>query len=199
MKSLMIASAAALAFATVPAAAGAQMQNNMSQPNAPMTAEQQRMYDALEADERMVYDRLPREQQQYYMTLNPQQQEAWFLLNDDQRMRLYSMEPTQRTAAWTSIMQQVNAASAGTPGMMQQNTSAMNNSMTSGNIRFVSSTVAQPIVGDQAAYAPSGEVPVCGANQYDNCMNAWEAGRRGPGVEKPLDYYPGPAGPNTRR
>lgn len=217
MRNLMIASAAALAFAAVPAVGSAQMQSNMNQMNQPratMTAEQQRMYDRLDADKRMVYDRMPMEQQQYYMTLNTQQQDAWFMLDDDQRMRLYNMEPTQRNAAWTSVMQQINAANTGMTGAMPQNNAAMsnhtamNNSMartnnmamnnqTVGNIRYVSTTLVQPTPAD--AGPPTGDVPVCGRSDYDNCINAWEAGRRGPGVDRPADRYPGPLGPNPRR
>lgn len=72
--------------------------------------------------------------------------------------------------------------------------SSANSGMTSGNIRFVSSTVVQPTPTD--AGPPTGDVPICGRNDYDNCINAWEAGRRGAGVDRPADRYPGPS---TRR
>lgn len=247
MKSLMIAGVATLALATLPAAGNAQMQGGTSQPGTTMTAEQQRAYDALSAEDRAVYDRMPAEQQRYFMTLNAQQRQAWFLLDDDQRMRIYNMDATQRAAAWTSIMEQVNAANAGAAGTMQQGTagttmgntmtnpgststgttaagSTMTNTManpastttgaarttgstmtgstasgtsmnnattggaTSGNIRFQSSTVVQPIADNRPS--TSGEVPVCDRNRTDSCINPWEAGRRGANVNRPLDTFP---------
>lgn len=207
-----------------------------TQPMTPMTADQQRMVDALPADRRESFNGMTAEMQGYYFTLNAQQQDAWWLLSNDQRMQVYGLQPAQRDAAWTSILQQVNAArmggqttdsmltmagtgntasgSAMTSGSMAEPmadstmtadtmagdsmaATTMNSSagMTSGNIRFVSSAQVQAVPTDQA----TGEVPICGANQFDNCINAWEAGRRGPNVTRPLGRYPGEAGPAERR
>ncbi len=56
-------------------------------------------------------------------------------------------------------------------------------------MRFVSNEMVQSTPGDQGP--PTGEVPICSANEQDNCINAWEAGKRGRGVTKPLGYWPG--------
>ena len=57
------------------------------------------------------------------------------------------------------------------------------------NIDFRRSERVQATPGDQGP--PTGELPICSADQQDNCINAWEAGKRGPGVNRPLDYWPG--------
>jgi len=53
-------------------------------------------------------------------------------------------------------------------------------------ITFISEPVVQPI-----ALARNGAYPVCRGDADDSCINGWEAGRRGPGVNQPLAYYPG--------
>lgn len=35
------------------------------------------------------------------------------------------------------------------------------------------------------------DYPVCTAERQDSCINPWAAGRRGPGVTRPLSYWPG--------
>ena len=60
---------------------------------------------------------------------------------------------------------------------------------TAGNIQYRSTERVQATPGDQGP--PTGEVPICSANEQDNCINAWEAGKRGPGVARPLTYWPG--------
>ncbi|APE28435.1 hypothetical protein [Aurantiacibacter gangjinensis] len=36
-----------------------------------------------------------------------------------------------------------------------------------------------------------GTYPICESDADDHCMNAWAAGQRGPGVDRPLNYWPG--------
>ncbi|MBU2341927.1 MAG: hypothetical protein KKE77_11880 [Alphaproteobacteria bacterium] len=60
---------------------------------------------------------------------------------------------------------------------------------TAGNIQYRSTERVQATPGDQGP--PTGEVPICSSNEQDNCINAWEAGKRGPGVARPLTYWPG--------
>ena len=38
---------------------------------------------------------------------------------------------------------------------------------------------------------PPANPPICQKGQQDNCINAWEAGKRGRGVDRPLNYWPG--------
>ena len=189
MKTFLAATAAAtLALTAAPAMADDHMGDDMVE----LTTAQQTMYDGWPEDRRMAYDGWPMEAQSYYWTLTPAQTEAWWVLTDEQRVRVVGMNEMQREQAWTSIIAQVNGApapSAATPTSTSPNsTSTTANSMatTRGNIRFVSNERVQ------SAPAPhQGEYPVCSANQQDNCMNAWEAGRRGAGVNRPLDYWPG--------
>ena len=180
-----------------------------------MTAQQSGMYDGWPADRRTAYDGWPYDVQEYYWTLEPNQTEGWWMLNDEQRTRIYAMTPEQRTMAWQQISTQMNAmqnsqGNSATSGsnnanMTNPGNSAMsgsNNASMTGNTarttaasansmqpRFVRSEVVQTTPGDQGP--PTGDLPICEDNAQDNCINAWEAGERGPGVTRPLDYWPG--------
>ncbi len=180
MRNLFLIGAAALAFTAAPAVA----QNDMAGQSYEWTDTQKSMYDRWPADRRTAYDAWPPEVQEYYWTLQPTQAEGWWMLNDNQRLRIYEMTPQQQATAWTQIATQMNAAPA-----------ASSRSTAGANMRFVSNAVVQNTPGDQGP--PTGEVPICSANEQDNCINAWEAGKRGPGVTKPLGYWPGkPASKN---
>lgn len=174
MRNLILAGAAALAFTAAPALADDHAYD--------MTEAQQQMYMDWSDDQRIAYQRWPVEVQKYYWTLEPTQIEGWWVLTDDQRVRLYEMTPQQRTAAWTQIAAQMNAAPAAT-------TATARTAARTSNMRFVSNAVVQDTPGDQGP--PVGEVPICSPQEQDNCINAWEAGKRGPGVTKPLGYWPG--------
>lgn len=198
MKNVFFAGAAGLAMAFTPMAVGAQDMGNdmqMEREAYNMSPDQQQMYMSWEDDQRIAYQRWDPPVQEYYWTLDDTQRDAWWLLNDDQRMQVFNLAPAQRMAAWDGIMRQMNAMNAQTA--TTTNTAMANNTASSGNIRFVSSTVVQPTPAD--AGPPTGDVPICDSGDTDNCINAWEAGERGPSVTKPLDYFPGPAGPNPRQ
>jgi hypothetical protein len=185
MKLVLTAAASALALGlAVPAQATQQtgMQHSDMQ-HSEMTAAQKAMYDSWPADRRMTYDNWPSGVQGYYFTLTPTQQNAFWMLNDEQRLQLYNLPANQRMAAWDGVLAQVNAMQGQTGTMNQP---ANRSTMTSGNVRFVSNAVVQ-----NAPPPHQGEYPVCGRDQDDNCMNAWEAGRRGAGVPRPLEYWPG--------
>lgn len=145
-----------------------------------LTSQQQAMYDDWSAEQRATYDAWPADVQTYYWTLAPMQTEAWWQLNDEQRVAIFRMAPAQRAATWQSISQQLN----------QRGATTRTSAATSGNIQYRSNAVVQATPYDQGP--PTGNVPICSMNDYDNCINAWEAGKRGPGVTKPLDYWPGP-------
>ncbi|MGI8943017.1 MAG: hypothetical protein ACR2FJ_02055 [Qipengyuania sp.] len=179
MRNLILAGAAALALTAAPALA-----QDMDHGAHDMNQAQQQMYMGWDDEQRIAYQRWPAEVQQYYWTLAPMEVEAWWVLTDPQRVRIYEMTPQQRTAAWQQIAAQMNAGSS-------QSTTAQARTAagTSGNIQFRRSEVVQSTPGDQGP--PSGEVPICSPNEQDNCINAWEAGKRGPGVTRPLTYWPG--------
>lgn len=187
MKTLLAAGAAiGLALSAAPAPAVAQTTGMQ------MSAQQKTMYDGWPAERKAAYDAWPMEAKTYFWTLNDQQKRGWWVLNDEQRVRIVGMTPQQRTAAWTSIMNQMSGsapatAAAGTQGNMAATTSARTGPAASGNMRFVSNAVVQNVATDQV----QGEPPVCERGQTDNCINAWEAGKRGRGVTKPLDRWPG--------
>lgn len=187
MNRTLVAAAASLALA-VPGVAVAQttVATDAAGNVYVMTDAQRGMYDTWPAERRTMYDAWPNDYKVYYWTLTPEQQNGWWVLNDDQRTRVYAMTPQQRAAAWTAIMAQMGASGASTSASANMNASA---GSVAGNMRFVSNAVVQNIA--EGPDQPTGEVPVCAPNQQDNCINAWEAGRRGPNVDKPLGYWPG--------
>lgn len=188
MKSYILAGAAALALA-LPAAAQ-DMAVTSDGDVYVMTGTQQSTYDTWPPDRRTTYDSWPNDYKNYYWTLTPDQQNGWWVLTDDQRAKVYAMTPDQRTAAWTAIAAQMNGAtpSANASATAQTATTAAASASTAGP-RFVSGEVVQSTPADTAP--ASGELPICTPNQQDNCINAWEAGKRGAGVTRPLDHWPG--------
>lgn len=199
MRTIILSGAAALALIAAPAVA----QDTMTPPASgttgdsySMSTDQRTMYYGWPDDRRTTYDAWPRAAQEYYWTLDDTQTQAWWILTDDQRVRIVQMTPEQRAAAWTSIAAQMNGAPApaATTGMqqgtMQQGSTAMaGQSRDMGQMQFVRGEVVQTTPADQQP--ASGEMPICTANQQDNCMNAWEAGKRGKGVNRPLEEWPG--------
>lgn len=182
MNRTLLAAAAALSFA-IAAPAIAQT----------MTTEQQAMYDGWTAENRATYDAWPMEAKTYYWTLTPEQTEGWWVLTNEQRVRIVGMTPEQRTAAWTSIMAQMNGASAmpatTNAGMNNTTTMAGAGTMSNGNIQFVRKEMAQGnMMASSATTAEGADLPVCKANQQDGCINSWEKNKTG---TRPLDRWPG--------
>lgn len=182
MNKLIFAGAAALALAASPSIAqdvAVDAEGNVYV----MTDAQQVMYDGWPEVRRVAYDAWPYGVQEYYWTLTPEQNAGWWLLNDSQRVRIYEMTPEQRAQAWTAVAAQMSNAS---DTAVAARTSA--SAATTGP-RFVRSEVIQTTpASDRAA---DGELPICADKAQDNCINAWEAGKRGPGVSRPLEYWPG--------
>lgn len=182
----ILVSVATVAIALAPSAFA---QSEPEDSRAAMATEQRASYDSWPPERQRIYDAWEPTIQTYYWTLNPEQERGWWLLTDAQRATLFRMTPQERVQAWTAINAQLAEAATATSTRSARASNA--------NIRFVRNSVVQPIPGDQAAVS-GGDVPVCGPNEYDNCMNAWEAGLRGPNVTKPLDYWPGePADPRS--
>lgn len=191
MKKTFLAAATALSMISVPALADHHEADDM-------TAEQQVMYDALSATDQAEFDTYTVDQRaayfawnaplrDYYWTLNADQQDAWWYLNDNQRTQIFQIPADQRTAAWNSVVAQVAQVENGTTPANQQ-AAASDDMSNDADVRFVSNEVVQ------SAPAPhQGEYPVCESDADDNCINAWAAGERGPGVDRPLDYWPGEA------
>ena len=99
------------------------------------------------------------------------------MLNDEQRVRIYEMTPQQRTAAWTSVMSQVNAA-----------TPSANASATTSTTPSRTGMTGRGMV-QQVPNAQSGEYPPCRGDRQDSCVNPREAGLNY--GNRPLDYWPG--------
>ncbi len=186
MNKTLLAAATALSMISVPAMAD-------HHESGEMTADQQMMYDELSPADRAEFDTYTADQQTmyfgwndalrgYYWSLNDEQQDAWWYLNDEQRATIFQIQaPEQRAAAWNSVIAQVSELEDGNATTQQ---AAATTSTT--DMRFVSNAVVQD------APAPhQGEYPVCESDADDNCINAWAAGQRGPGVDRPLDYWPG--------
>ncbi|EDL50178.1 hypothetical protein [Erythrobacter sp. SD-21] len=185
MKNLILAGAAALAFA-MPAAADHHMEGEVT--TYQLSEDQMMTYDGWPEDRRAVYDAWPYGVQEYYWTLEPMQMEGFWMLTDPQRVRIYEMTPDQRAMAWQQINAQMSPTnSASTTGTTARTTAA---TRTSTSPRFVRSEVVQNTPAD-AGPPSDGELPICESNAQDNCINAWEAGKRGPGVNRPLEYWPG--------
>lgn len=189
MRNLILAGAAALAFSTTPAMAQ-DTDPEMDAGAYNMTPTQQQMYMDWEDEQRIAYSRWPTNVQEYYWTLNEDQTRGWWVLTDEQRVRIVGMAPEQRAAAWTSVMNQMTgAATMPATASARATTAPRATTATAGNIQYRSTERVQATPGDQGP--PTGEVPICSANEQDNCINAWEAGKRGPGVARPLTYWPG--------
>lgn len=192
MKKAFLAAATALSMAAVPAMAQQQTAPAPDNAGAFYSAEHEQMMREMEPDARVYFETLERDQQEmyfgwdaalrdYYWTLDNDQRDAWWYLNDEQRITIYQIEaPEQRTAAWNSILAQVEDME-GTEVSAQTDMST-----NSGDLQFVSNVMVQ------SAPAPhQGEYPVCESDADDSCINAWAAGQRGPGVDRPLNYWPG--------
>lgn len=186
MKSYILAGAAALALA-LPAAAQ-DMAVTSDGTVYVLTDTQQAQFDTWPPDRRTAYEAWPATYQEYFWTLTPEQQSGWWVLTDDQRARVYAMTPEQRTQAWAAIASQMagGTPNANASATARTATTAATMANTAGP-RFVSNAVVQNISAD----APPADPPICTPNQQDNCINAWEAGKRGPGVTRPLDHWPG--------
>jgi hypothetical protein len=178
---LILAGAAVLAFA-VPAVAQ-DMAVDADGNVYVMTATQQSAYDAWPPDRQTTYTAWPDTYKTYYWTLTPSQQTGWWALTDDQRAKVYAMTPEMRTTTWASIEKQM----AGAPAASASTTSATTPAMSGATMQFVSNAMVQSVPTDAAPADP----PICKPNQQDNCINAWEAGKRGAGVNRPLDHWPG--------
>lgn len=185
MKSLLFATATALSLAATPTLA--------QQADAPLgstnsvsdkrdyTPEQQAVYDALEAEQRTTFDTWPYERQlvyfgmeepmrTYYWTLETEQRPVWLALSPSDRLTVVHVaDPSDRADLWSELVAQY---SVGTP-------------LADMDINYES----KPVVQDHAQH--SGDYPVCEGDADDTCVNAWEAGERGTGVTRPLDYWPG--------
>lgn len=159
-----------------------------------MTEQQQMMYDELDAQQRAMFDTYTPEQRTmyfgwkdalrgYYWSLDADQQNARWYLDDSQRATLFQIQaPEQRTAAWNSVIAQVEQMEA--QGTNQQ--ASTDNANATGEMEWASNAVIQDIPAPH-----QGEYPVCESDADDSCINAWAAGQRGPGVDRPVDYWPG--------
>jgi type II secretory pathway pseudopilin PulG len=176
---LILAGAAVLAFA-VPAVAqdmAVDAQGNVYV----MTPVQQSAYDTWPPDRQTMYTGWPDTYKTYYWTLTPSQQTGWWALTDEQRAKVYAMTPDMRTTTWASIEKQMMNTPSASASMMAGASTA------GATMQFVSNAMVQSVPTDAAPANP----PICKAGQQDNCINAWEAGKRGAGVNRPLDHWPG--------
>jgi len=208
MRKTILAGAAALALATLPAFA----QDAIAEAEITLTAEQQAIYDAWAAEERTAYDLWPVEQRTYYWTLTADQQKAYRYLTEDQRAQIDAMTPTQRQAAWTSIARQMAAGANNSDTSVAARTGgpvpAPAQSADAANARAAVPRATTTVIddGDPAtpaviarnipgnltpppASALNKSYPVCRGNVQDSCQNPGEGGA--PGPSRALQYWPG--------
>ncbi|WP_179405785.1 hypothetical protein [Novosphingobium marinum] len=199
MKNILCASAVALSMSMVPAIASAQSTvpgsvNSVDDKRGDfeMDATQKADYDSWPDERRMDYDTWPSEYQVYYWDLDPNYRTGYWALTPEQRTQIYNMTEAQQQQAWNSVMTQMGAQSANAQAM---NSGTMNSTQTAtrtaapSNVNYANNEMVQ---GNMSATAkqPS-EYPICKSDSDDSCINAWAAGKRGPGVDKPLSYWPG--------
>lgn len=185
MKTLILAGAAALAFAT-PAIAQ-DMAVTATGDVYVLTSPQQVIYDGWPADRQTTYTAWPNDYKVYYWTLTEPQQEGWWMLTDDQRTQIYAMAPEQRTSAWAAIERQMSTMPSATASTTAQvaTTAAATNTV-AGEPQFVSTSVVQTT---PAAANANAEYPPCRGEMQDSCVNPREAGLNY--GNRPLNYWPG--------
>lgn len=174
------------------------------------TAEQRASFDAMPSQQQGYFWTLDENQRRGWDALNEEQRTRIYAMAPQQRtaawnsvMAQISGEPmaesmprssaTPSTGAMGS-MSTNTADMARTSTAMPAQTMPMNNAprsmpmaTSSGSMNSNMQFVSQPMI--QRAPAPLvGEYPLCNNGRTDNCMNPWEAGKRGPGVTKPLGY-----------
>lgn len=110
MRTIFLASAAALALGLGGTALIAQDVVVSTTTGTTLSIDQQTMYQGWPVDQRTSYDAWPAPYQGYYWTITPNQQTAWWRLNDEQRTQIFVMAPEQRVVAWNSIEAQLAAA-----------------------------------------------------------------------------------------
>lgn len=187
MKKLILAGAAALAFAAPVVAQD--MAVTAEGDVYVLTSPQQVIYDAWPVERQTTYTAWPNDYKVYYWTLTEPQQEGWWLLTNDQRTQLYTMAPEQRTAAWTAIERQLSSMpSANASATAQAATTAAATTAVAGSPRFVSNTVVQTTPASTNATAGK-EYPPCRGEMQDSCINPREAGLNY--GNRPLNYWPG--------
>ena len=188
MKTMILASAAALAMA-VPAVAQDAVAVTAEGDAYVLTGPQQTMYDSWPVERQTAYTAWPNDYKVYYWTLTEPQQNGWWLLTDDQRTRVFAMTPEQRVAAWTAIegqMASMPAAAASTTATAA--TTAAVTAGTAARPQFVSNTVVQTTPAGANATAKT-EYPPCKGDIQDSCVNPREAGLNY--GNRPLNYWPG--------
>lgn len=215
MRNLMLAAATALSVAAIPVAAQQAGDASFGSTNSiadkrSMTPAERVIYDAIPAEQRPVFDSWDSDNQVlyfgwtdalrgYYWSLDEEQQNAWWYLTPEQQASLFQIQDeAARDMAWTSVTEQVaaldgpknneqfDARGSTTGATHQQSRADVSERSQARDVTYVSNAMVQD------APAPrQGEYPVCmEANSSDNCINAWAAGERGPGVTRPLDYWP---------
>lgn len=183
MRRLLMASAAAVSLIAVPVVASADeptpTESVDSVPGSinavkdkrggfEMTEEQEATYAAWPAEWRTDYDVWPYEYQVYYWGLTPEYQTGYWALTPEQRAQIMAMTAEQQAEAWNGVLAQLAE---------KQKAQTV----------YTSNATVQ---GNMTATAKS-DYPVCGGTVQDSCINPWAAGKRGPGVNKPLGYWPG--------
>lgn len=180
MKKLILAGAAALAFA-VPAVAQ-DVAVTASGDVYVRSADQETTFRGWPMDRQTSYNAWPNNYQSYYWTLTPSQQEGWWALTDAQRASVYAMTPEQRATAWTSIERQIaSAPSANASTTARAATTAAMTASTAG-AGSVSTAV-------RATNPSADNYPLCSATVTDRCRNPREAGKSW--GNRPLQHWPG--------
>lgn len=124
----------------------------------------------MSAEQQAIYDAFTPEQRVVFDTYSPEYQTVYYSWDPMLRDYYWTITPEEQLAFYSLTPEERYALSYGTSGMTYQST---------------------PVVQTLAATSHSGEYPVCTGDNDDHCINAWAAGKRGPGVDRPLGYWPG--------
>lgn len=165
MRKLILAAATALSMSAVPA-----MAQDADNTPALMSREHQQQIRDMEPDARVYFETLDAEYQEAYFSWDIDAQDYFWTLDEQKRAELFELTAAERDATLAY--------------MASQRTN-------SDGISFVKNAVVQDIPTTE--FAHNQDYPVCESDYDDHCINAWAAGMRGPGVDRPLAYWPGDA------
>ncbi|WP_271078154.1 hypothetical protein [Aurantiacibacter sp. MUD61] len=167
MKKLALAAATALTMTAAPAMAQDYADDGT-------TMQSYAHLNDLNEEQRAERETWTIELRDYYDGLEAEERETWWYLDDMQRMMIVRMDDDAQMSQWSTYKAQYDNQYL---------------RMRSGDVEYVRSAMVQDAPMPRSAH--DGDYPVCESDADDHCVNAWAAGQRGPGVDRPLQYWPG--------
>lgn len=110
----LIGASLAAGFAAAPVSA----QDEAMAKSAPLSEEQQAIYDGWAPDQKVAYESWPNETKTYFWTLSSKRQKLFWRLTDEDKLAMTAMTGPEREKAWAGI----EAAANGTAAALAPNT-----------------------------------------------------------------------------